>query len=71
MKMKEPIRHSASPRNRRKARHHVKNAREEVAFIRDMLTKLDDKCRYALGRLDRTLNRLGAEIEHDEGKQHE
>lgn len=59
-------RHDASPRNRRKALHHAKCARNEVVAIRDMLSKMDDQCRYALGRLDRITNRLTSELKHDE-----
>jgi hypothetical protein len=62
----EHLRHEASPRNRRKALHHAKCGREEVNSIRDQLSKIDDKCRYALGRLDRIINRLTTELEHDE-----
>jgi hypothetical protein len=68
MSKKEPLRHSASPRNRRKTLHHAQCGRAEVACIRDLLAKLDDKCRYALGRFDRIINRLEAEVAHDQSR---
>lgn len=62
--MTEPLRHQAGERNRRKMLHHAKCAREELAFLRDELRRLDDKFRYALGRVDRLINRLKSEVEH-------
>lgn len=61
-RLTEPLRHEASLRNRRKALHHAECGLEEVQFIRNELTALDDKCRYAIGRLHRIINRLKAEL---------
>jgi hypothetical protein len=57
------MRHEASPRNRRKALHHARSLRDE---LRDMLAKhaeAFDGFRFALGRVNRIINRLETEVE--------
>jgi hypothetical protein len=39
----EPIRHSASPRNRRKALHHAENALEEAKYLSAELSEAADR----------------------------
>ena len=62
----EPLRHQASARNRRKALHHGECALLEIEHIRAELARMDDKCRYAVGRLHRIINRLRTEAKADE-----
>ena len=57
-----PIRHQASARNRKKALHHAKCLHEELEYIHTRLRRMvDENMRYALGRIERLVNRLEAE----------
>jgi hypothetical protein len=67
-KVSEPIRHVASPRNRRKLLHHAKCLRDELEFLANTSAKLLDNYRYALGRTNRIINRIKAELQVDEDK---
>lgn len=64
--MSGPVRHEASPRNRKKALHLAKNAHEELQYIdRKLRTLLDEHVRYARGRIARLINRLESEHGRD------
>jgi hypothetical protein len=57
MPPKDPIRHSASRKNRRKALHFARNLRDEISFLQGRITNLH----YMRGRIEKLINRLRAE----------
>ncbi len=59
--MSEPIRHEASPRNRRKLMHNAKCLKEEIEFLLTDSVQREVNLKYALHRVCTLLNRLEAE----------
>jgi hypothetical protein len=59
--MTEPIRHSASSRNRRKALHHIRNIKEEALNIYAAKVALDEKLERLIQTICKVENRLEAE----------
>ena len=59
--MSEPIRHSASARNRRKALHNAECLLEEIEFLHAEAVKREVNFKYAVHRASTLVNRLKAE----------
>jgi hypothetical protein len=64
--MKEPLRHSASVRNRRKALHHAKDALRELLYLHSQALRLEVHYRHAINKMNKTVNRLKSEVWKDE-----
>jgi hypothetical protein len=58
----EPVRHSASERNRRKALHHAKNLVEESKYLAAELTEAAERLVKLSLKIE---NRLRAELRQD------
>jgi hypothetical protein len=60
-----PVRHSASPRNRRKALHHVGNLKEELKHLHSETIVLLEKQQRLIMLACKIENRLLAETKED------
>ena len=61
----EPLRHSASPRNRRKALHHSENFKEEAKYLFAEMVVIQEKLRRLIKLACKVENRLKAEVRRD------
>lgn len=64
-KATEPIRHSASVRNRRKALHHAENFKEEIKHLFAETVVLLEKQQRLIKLACKVVNRLEAEVRRD------
>jgi hypothetical protein len=60
--MVDPVRHSASPRNRRKALHHAKNMLEETKHLVGEIIVIQEKLQRLIKLASKIENRLKAEV---------
>lgn len=60
--MTEPIRHSASKRNRKKALHHARNVRDEAMHLHTQTLALLTNYEYLVSSACKLVNRLEAEV---------
>ncbi len=58
----EPIRHSTSPRNRRKALHHARNMLEETKHLIGEIVIIQEKLQRLAKLASKIENRLKAEL---------
>jgi len=63
--MSIPVRHSSSPRNRRKALHHASNFKEELKHIHGEMIELLEKQQRLIMLACKIENRLIAEVAED------
>lgn len=63
--MREPLRHSDSSRNRRKALHHAEDALRELLYLHSQSLKLATNYRHAINKMNKTVNRLKSEVHRD------
>jgi hypothetical protein len=59
--MADPVRHSASPRNRRKALHHTENMLEETKHLVGEIIVIQEKLQRLVKLASKIENRLKAE----------
>ena len=59
--MSEPIRHEASPRNRRKMLHNAECLLDELLFLQAHALKRLTNLKYAVHRANTLVNRIKAE----------
>ena len=64
-KSKEPLRHSASPRNRRKALHQAECILEDLEFDLIDSAAIRVRLRYKHSKARKLVNRLKAEVRRD------
>jgi hypothetical protein len=65
IKQKEPVRHEASARNRRKALHNAECLLEEVLFLQSEAIKHLTNLKYLVHRANTLVNRLKGEVIQD------
>jgi hypothetical protein len=63
--MTDPIRHSSSQRNRRKALHHAENIKEEAMHLYSEIVLLSEKADRLIRLACKIENRLKAEVRNE------
>jgi len=58
--------HAATPRNRKKALHHAENLSETLVHFLGEHIKHQANIEYMIGRAARLVDRLKAEVDHDD-----
>ena len=64
----EPVRHSASARNRRKALHNAECLLEELLYLQNEALKRLTNLKYAVHRANTMVNRVKAESLQDKSR---
>jgi hypothetical protein len=59
--MKEPRRHAANDRNRKKAGRQINRVLDELGYLYDRISKLLGHVEYATSKADKLRNRLKSE----------